>query len=137
MCTPFRLSTAFLTIALLSLTAGTASASPSYNCDRWNLNQAERTICKSWRLSRLDRSMSRHYFEVAGQLGPSARWKLRNMQRNWLAARNECGDLRYCIGKLYRQRIAQLKEFEWCFDHTAKPGCVWRTIDRHADAIPH
>lgn len=130
----------FLAIAAacssLAMIAQPANAAPpSFNCGSSRLNDAERTICQSRYLSRLDRRLSRKYFQVHGMLAPWARYRLRNVQRMWIYERNSCEDFRRCIASAYGRRIRQLKQFENCFDHTASPRCIPRLMRRHARSL--
>lgn len=127
---------AFSTSAQASAQTSANAASPSFNCDKLANSHrdvdAEWTICRSSRLGRLDRRMANAYEQVRGQLNWRAGAKLRRTQRAWLQHRNSCGDDRGCIARKYRKRIRQLVRYEDCFDHTARPGCVWRKLERHS-----
>ncbi len=132
------MSIKFSALAVAALVAfGFASlpanaAPPSFDCGAGNRNAAERAICQSRYLSRLDRGMSRKYFEVHGMLAPWAQARLRNVQRRWLNARNNCGGWRRCIARAYGWRIRQLNQIESCFDDSASPRCIRRKLRRHS-----
>ncbi len=121
--------------SLVILAMPAAAGSPSFECRTSGHNAAERTICRSRYLSMLDRRMSAKYYEVRAMLSPRAGWRLRRIQRYWLAERNACGMWRRCIASAYGRRIRQLRQFENCFDHTAHPRCIPRLMRRHAISL--
>ncbi|NVO15926.1 MAG: caspase family protein [Rhodoplanes sp.] len=81
---------------------------PSFDCatDRGIVEQA---ICRSDRLSRLDRNLDALYTVVRGRLRPDQQIVLRDEQRAWLKQRAACGDGEPCLIAVYESRIAQLQ----------------------------
>lgn len=88
--------------------AGLPPVPPSFDCatDRGVVEQA---ICRSDRLSRLDRNLDALYTVVRGRLRPDRQVVLRDEQRAWLKQRAACGDSEPCLIAVYESRIAQLQ----------------------------
>ena len=83
-----------------------------YNCARAP-KPAERTICSSPELSRLDERMARSYgrlWEIYGNRRATDwdRVSLRATQREFLAARDTCADEARCIRDAYQGQIGVL-----------------------------
>lgn len=102
-------SAAFATAAF----AAAPGQAASFDCyDDSRLNAAERRICASTTLGRLDerldswyrRALVRaRYFDQTGEI--------RSAQREWLASRNGCGANLRCIRRHYVTRIRQLENY--------------------------
>ncbi|MGI9405322.1 MAG: lysozyme inhibitor LprI family protein [Hyphomicrobiaceae bacterium] len=84
---------------------------PSFSC-KYATKAAERAVCSSWRLSRLDRRLAywygkamerAYYFDMTSEV--------RSEQRRWLHQRNACGGKRWCLARKYRQRIRSLRNW--------------------------
>lgn len=83
---------------------------PSFDC-RYAKLPSERRICRSRRLSQLDREMAATYFELRkGLRSRRAQRRLSDAQNSWLIERNGCGQRRRCLRRKYRQRIVQLED---------------------------
>lgn len=94
----------------LGAEAFAATTGPSFKCKYARL-PAERAICQSTRLSRLDRVMADTYFELRRQTSRKRdRTRLSQEQSSWLLRRNECGARRRCLSRRYEARIATLDE---------------------------
>jgi len=87
------------------------AASPSFECSSSHY-AAERAICDSWRLSRLDRRLDYWYGKALQRASyfDSIGW-LRSAQRAWLRDRNSCGYSRRCLRIEYRSRIRALRRY--------------------------
>ncbi|MGI9406151.1 MAG: hypothetical protein ACR2O4_07260 [Hyphomicrobiaceae bacterium] len=96
---------------------------PSFNCNRARRG-TEETICRSRRLSRLDRELDalyRNKLEIASTR--RARRRLKRDQQDWVSNRNDCGTTRKCIRRAYEDRIAELgRKRRPAFQRTAE----WR-----------
>ena len=103
-------SAALVMAGLIAIGAGSAEARPSFYC-RGRLNPAERTICDSSYLGKLDRKMAREYHFQMGELSRRERRILRRDQRKWLRDRNRCRYDEECLDNLYNQRIEELVEW--------------------------
>ena len=87
------------------------AASPSFDCSYAD-KAAERAICDSWWLARMDRRLAywyrkamerAYYFDFEDEL--------RADQRSWLYSRNSCGYNRRCLRRAYRERIRYLRNY--------------------------
>jgi hypothetical protein len=90
--------------AILGGFLGLLVMSSSVNAQGWcesqaRLNEAERTICSSDYLRRLDRQLSELYRKSDVSTGS---------ERAWIARRNECGNSERCLEHLYKDRIYEL-----------------------------
>lgn len=93
--------------ALLALAAPAKSA--DFACDEAH-TLAERTICTSEVLNRLDERMARFYGWLRSALSAPDRHTLRDDQRRFLALRDACGDDGHCLKVSYLTRIEDLAE---------------------------
>jgi uncharacterized protein len=122
--------------ALTVLAQPAHAGAPSFSCDSRNTIErdvdAEWAICRSDYLGSLDQALDARYQAVRQQLNARAGAKLRRTQRAWLARRDACRADRRCIARQYRRRLRQLARYEACFDDSARPGCVWRRLERDA-----
>lgn len=76
----------------------------SFDCAKAS-NFAEKTICTSALLSKLDDALSENYQAMqAGDIGDGARKDLRKTQKQWLSERNKC-KTENCLVDAYRKRI--------------------------------
>jgi len=90
----------------------TGGHAQDFDCGRAR-TPAERTICGSAELSRLDERMARAYGRLWSlyATGSGTDWErasLRTTQREFLAARDGCGDALRCLRLAYLSRIALL-----------------------------
>lgn len=69
----------------------------------------EQAICASATLAGYDRSVAAAY-RFALQRASDEAAAIRQEQRDWIAARNACGDDADCLGKSMRERIEQLMQ---------------------------
>jgi uncharacterized protein len=91
-------------IAILGGFVGLLVMSSSVNAQRWcesqaQLNEAERTICSSDDLRRLDRQLNETFRRSDVSTAS---------ERAWVARRNECGNSQGCLERVYRERIRDL-----------------------------
>ena len=99
--------------ALLALAVTTSAANAQdFDC-RSASSAAERTICASGELRRLDDRMAEIYGMLWGVLAnpafdSAARVDLRDQQREFLANREVCNEDRRCMRQLYESRITVL-----------------------------
>ena len=84
-----------------------AAASPSFDCARAAL-PSERTICGSEPLARLDRAIAEAFKIGMSQQPWARREQFTELQRNWLALRNQCGVAAECLRDQMVARIQQL-----------------------------
>jgi uncharacterized protein len=85
----------------------TVEGNPSFDC-RQAGNAAERMICASPSLGRLDVQLAELYRTRVAQLqGPSGDGE-RRRQRDWIGARKQCLASSSCLEQIYKQRIAEL-----------------------------
>ncbi|MEM9205759.1 MAG: lysozyme inhibitor LprI family protein [Pseudomonadota bacterium] len=84
--------------------------SPSYSCSG-NLNPTERTICRSTTLAQLDVAMANRFYALRDRLNRSDAGRLRAEQDRWRGARDRCDTDAACVGSLYGQRIAELRDW--------------------------
>jgi uncharacterized protein len=100
----------------LSALSWPAQAGPSFACRNLE-HDAERTICNSAYLSRLDRRMARKYNELAVGMKAYSDYEslreLRATQRQWLKERNACGSDKDCIAARYQERLNVLGDWEY------------------------
>ena len=96
----------------LALAWGSASMAeevrPSFDCAKAT-TFVEKEICRSPKLATLDRQLARLYrdlFPKDGEYGKIYK-EMREEQRTWVAARNECQTLA-CLEQHYRERIEEL-----------------------------
>lgn len=82
-------------------------ARPSFDCS-FAKTADEFAICADAELARLDRQLSRLYYERVDTLGDDARLAFRREQGRWLNERTACGGNPPCIARAYTTRIAAL-----------------------------
>jgi uncharacterized protein len=92
-------------IAILAGFVGLLVTSSSVNAQGWcetqaQLNEAERTVCSSDDLRRLDRELN--------ELFRSSNVSTQS-ERDWIASRNDCGNSERCLFRVYRDRISDLR----------------------------
>jgi len=103
---------------------------PSFDCSQARRG-AETRICRSRRLSRLDRDMAELFREARDQsLSWRSRRRLIRDQRNWLARRDECGRDRSCLRDAYETHIADLKRLRRDDRPAYQRTAAWRTLCR-------
>lgn len=101
-------ATALAALAVLAAQAGRASAQ-EFDCRQAGM-ASERTICRSDVLGALDEKMSGLYAELKQSYGRrSERDQLKRYQRQFLAARNDCGRDTECIKGAYLDQIGVLQ----------------------------
>lgn len=101
---PDLISLIILMTACLAM-ALTARAA-SFDCGKAK-SEVEKIICADAELSSQDEELAKLYGEVIKKFPDEA--LLKKQQREWLKARNRCGDVS-CVQQYYRGRIAELKE---------------------------
>jgi len=79
----------------------------SYNCDNAKL-ATEVATCQNDELSSLDEQVAEQYLKLRKVLTRSQGLQLGNEQRNFIKARNSCGDTVDCISRIYRVRNDEL-----------------------------
>ncbi len=94
-------------LALGATPALAGSDGPAFDCARAHA-PAERAVCASPRLSRLDGILGRYYAGARRHLPPPQRACLVQDQRAWLARRNACTG-EDCLAAAYRARLAELE----------------------------
>ncbi|MCF8049786.1 MAG: lysozyme inhibitor LprI family protein [Desulfobacterales bacterium] len=138
-----RLFTAIACLIFLSSTSVAFPGEPSFDCAKAS-NSAERSICGSDRLSRLDVELSRLYKNVINQLPPDEAALLKSEQLDWLKDRNRrCNqnghEAETCLAEIYRQRNEELAAM-LVFDSSAVPAGeelkVLRIIPKGDDVLP-
>lgn len=101
-------ATALAALAVLAAQAGRANAQ-EFDCRQAGM-ASERTICRSDVLGALDEKMSGLYAELKQSYGRrSERDQLKRYQRQFLAARNDCGRDTECIKGAYLDQIGVLQ----------------------------
>jgi uncharacterized protein YecT (DUF1311 family) len=99
---------ALAALAILASQTGRAAAQ-EFDCREAGL-ASERTICRSDMLAALDEKMSGLYAELKQSYGRrSQRDQLQRYQRQFLAARNDCGRDTECIKGAYLDQIGVLE----------------------------
>jgi uncharacterized protein YecT (DUF1311 family) len=99
---------ALAALGILAIDAGQAAAQ-EFDCRKAEV-ASERMICRSDALAALDEKMSGLYFELKQSYGrKSQRDQLRRYQRQFLAARDDCGRNTECIKGAYLDRIGVLE----------------------------
>jgi uncharacterized protein YecT (DUF1311 family) len=87
-----------------------ARASPSFDC-AVHRSPEEITICRSGRLSLLDRRLDALYTALRSRLPKDRQLRLRDEQRSWLKRRAACSGDEACLIETYEGRIADLQSF--------------------------
>ena len=82
------------------------AAGPSFDCSKVT-DATDLTICSNASLSQLDQQMAALYVARAQTAGDTA---VRDGQREWLHARNQCGADVICLRQEYAVRIQQLQQ---------------------------
>lgn len=80
-----------------------AQASPSFDCQRAT-TATEYAICQSQTLANLDNQLAFLYSKKRHESGISA------TQKQWLLARNQCGNNKNCLIQAYEDRLNQLSD---------------------------
>ena len=96
--------------ALLGLSLSSAAQAQGFSCSG-RLTPDERMVCQGRTLARLDVQLNQIYERAIAQATPRGRSQLQTAQREWLQSRRACGSNRTCIGQLYRDQIAWLRQF--------------------------
>ena len=91
-------------ILLLILPGPAASA---LDCARPE-TPSEAAVCGSGRLAHLEGIVEERYRSILGALESGAADAVRRGQRDWLAARDGCGEDRDCLEAAYRRRLRAL-----------------------------
>ncbi|HEY7811285.1 MAG TPA: TonB family protein [Allosphingosinicella sp.] len=84
----------------------------SFNCER-AAAEAERLICASAGLARVDRELAALYGRVFAEAADEDKQVLRQEQRAWLELRNACADEPFpesCLERVYAERATALRE---------------------------
>jgi uncharacterized protein YecT (DUF1311 family) len=107
------------TVLAIVITAGAASAAPSFNCKKATA-LVEKQICGSPEFEPLDRDIASLYARSLALLSKSDGDALREEQRAWVKERDECEDLirgdppigtdvLQCMRKTMQERKARLQ----------------------------
>lgn len=92
-------------LLLLTNLSAEANARPSFSCNRHGLTPDEITICNDGYLSKLDRELA----FLWSSLNKRQKASLRDVQRDWLWRRGNCGYNSDCIEGHYYEQIGRLK----------------------------
>jgi uncharacterized protein len=84
---------------------------PSFDCSKGR-GANETTICKSARLSGLDRQLARIYASLRSRLDQASAIQVRDEQRAWLQQRLKCRSSETCLISVYETRIAELQNYQ-------------------------
>jgi uncharacterized protein len=102
-----------LSIALWFWPVGKPTVAPSFDCTKAS-GPTEKTICADPELARIDADFALYYqdnIDAAQINGDSAViGTLRQGQRAFVEARNQCGTVKWCIERRYADRDRQLAE---------------------------
>jgi uncharacterized protein len=102
-----RLAGILAAVAVAVLAAGSAKAQ-DFDCASAKL-VAERTICSSPRLVRLDNRLAAVYGKLWGRLDNDNREGLRDHQLEFLRKRNLCNRDERCIARAYERQIGIIR----------------------------
>jgi len=91
-----------------ALTIEVANAQ-SFNCRKAS-NEAERAICRSRGIAKMDRRSAALFHKIISQLAGDVADRMRDNQRAWLVARDACGADRGCLTRAYQTRIAAFSD---------------------------
>ena len=83
---------------------------PSFDCAKHS-GPDEMAICRSGRLSGLDRELNAAFVTLRSRLDPSSQLRLRDEQRLWLRQRATCRDNESCLISVYETRITELQNW--------------------------
>jgi uncharacterized protein len=92
-------------VLLVMQWSGPVEARPSFSCRGNGLTLDEVTICNDGYLSKLDRELAFLWKSLTAR----QKANLRDVQRDWLWRRGNCGDDSDCIESLYYEQISRLK----------------------------
>jgi len=81
----------------------------SFDCSKQGLSSIEKMVCSNEKLASMDVRLASAFQHALSKVTEKDRFKLG--QRQWLAERNECADAQ-CVEKTYKERIADLEEWE-------------------------
>lgn len=88
--------------------AAEAGMRPSFDC-RQASHQAERTVCNSPELIRLDVELATAYRDRLAELTGEDAGRERRRQETWIAERNECRSQIACQRRSYEGRLAEIR----------------------------
>ncbi|WP_153050183.1 lysozyme inhibitor LprI family protein [Pseudomonas sp. MF4836] len=101
------------TLLRLSKIPPPSKPSPSFSCEK-SKHITEITICKSFELSGLDKSIASAFDLLLNEtLRESIDvLEMRQQQKAWLRQRNACGENQSCLAKVMTMRLEQLSVFD-------------------------
>ncbi|MBM1172236.1 DUF1311 domain-containing protein [Microvirga arabica] len=94
--------------ALLLISAWQPAAAASFDCSKAEAAD-EKAICADHQLNDADVEMAVLYTQLKPLLGMGARGDMEDEQAAWLERRAACGADRACLGKVYQERVQQLR----------------------------
>lgn len=108
-------------VALIAVSTVALADSPSFNCAKAS-TYAEKTICGSSLLSKLDVALARNYKDMlfAATVDGDAD-DLKKDQKAWVIKRNKC-TTETCLVDLYRERVDSVCDKPTM--HVAHPICI-------------
>mgnify|MGYP001826547347 CR=1 FL=1 len=98
-------------IGIVVATASSLAAEPSFDCAKAK-GAVEEMVCKDAGLAALDRKLAEVYATALRKFKGQNYEDPRPLQRGWVKGRNDCwkaGDMRRCVERNYRHRIAELQ----------------------------
>lgn len=84
---------------------------PSFACAKAS-SATEKAMCADPSIWAKDRAMQAVYSFIRGGVDKATQQKLAGVQREWIAARNECASDRACLHEIYDLRLAQFQDLE-------------------------
>lgn len=101
------------TLLRLSKIPPSSKPSPSFPCEQ-SKHITEITICKSFELSGLDKSIASAFDLLLNQALRESNdvLEVRQQQKAWLRQRNACGENQSCLEKVMTMRLEQLLAFD-------------------------
>lgn len=105
----YRVKSGFMTITTLLVFFASVSSAQAFNCKRAGL-AAERVICATPALYRMDRQLNSSYRFARSKISASQKRKLKKSQRKWLKSRNKCRTNAHCIGTHYKKWFAEFNK---------------------------
>lgn len=101
------------TLLRLSKFPPSSKPSPSFPCEQ-SKHITEITICKSFELSGLDKSIASAFDLLLNQALRESNdvLEVRQQQKAWLRQRNACGENQSCLEKVMTMRLEQLLAFD-------------------------
>ena len=102
-----RASALAIAVLAISRTAGLAADYAPLECKEAS-SQAHRRICSSYSLGQAEARMATLFGMLTALAGMGQRDEIKDSQREWLSARDSCGDDVGCLADAYAKRISEL-----------------------------